>query len=82
LAISQKLVKHDQSGGFYAVKIQEKAKIIRSRQVKNTLNEKKILRSISFPFVVNMAFSLKDNSYLYFGMPFINGGEMFTHLRK
>ncbi|CRL02988.1 CLUMA_CG016195, isoform A [Clunio marinus] len=77
-----KLVKHEPSDKFYAVKIQAKEKIVLSKQVKHFLNEKRILSAINFPFVVNLMFSLKDNSNLYLGMPFINGGEMFTHLRK
>lgn len=29
-----------------------------------------------------MEFFFKDNSYIYMVLPFINGGEMFTHLRR
>lgn len=64
------------------MKIICKDKIVKSKQVPHAINEKKILMSIDFPFVVNMEFSYKDNSYLYFCLPFVNGGEMFTHLRK
>lgn len=78
----QKLVKHETTEKFYAVKIIAKEKVVKKKNVNHTLNEKQILRAIKFPFVVCLAFSMKDNSYLYFGMPFINGGEMFTHLRK
>lgn len=77
----QKLVKHERTENFYAVKIIAKELLIKSKQVNHTLNEKQILRAIKFPFVVCLEFSMKDNSYLYFGMPFINGGEMFSHLR-
>lgn len=64
------------------MKILEKAKVVKMKQVAHTLYEKKILQSLHFPFVVNMEFSFKDNSYVYFVMPFVNGGEMFSHLRK
>jgi protein kinase A len=78
----QKLVKHEPTEKFYAVKILKKDKIVKSKQVKHTLNEKKVLAAMKFQFVVRLEFSLKDNSYLYLGMGFVNGGEMFTVLRK
>lgn len=78
----QKLVKHEPTENFYAVKILKKERVVKSKQVCHTLNEKRVLRALNFPNVVHLLFSMKDNSYLYFGMPFLNGGEMFTHLRK
>lgn len=75
-------MKHEKTEKFYAVKIVSKEKVVKSRQVSHTMSEKRILNAISFPFVVHLEFAMKDNSYLYFGMPFINGGELFTHLRK
>lgn len=75
-------MKHEPTDKFYAVKILRKDKIVKSKQVSHTMNEKKILRAVNFPFVVKLEFSLKDNSYLYMGMGFINGGELFTVLRK
>ncbi|EEB11858.1 cAMP-dependent protein kinase catalytic subunit, putative [Pediculus humanus corporis] len=76
------LVKNKKTGLFYAMKILDKSKLVRLKQVEHTLYEKRILSSIHFPFVVYMEFFFKDNSYLYFVMPFILGGEMFSHLRK
>ncbi|KAG5678456.1 hypothetical protein PVAND_008128 [Polypedilum vanderplanki] len=77
-----KLIKHNTTEKFYAVKIISKERIVKSKQIFHCINEKKILRSLNYPFVVYLEFSLKDNSYVYFCMPFVNGGEMFTHLRK
>ncbi|CAH1994566.1 unnamed protein product [Acanthoscelides obtectus] len=76
------LVKHKDSDNFYAMKCIEKVRIIKLKQVDHTLYEKKILEAIRFPFIISLEWSFKDNSYLYFVMPFINGGEMFTHLRR
>jgi len=50
--------------------------------VEHTLNEKRILQAIEFPFLVNMQYSFKDNSNLYMVLEFISGGEMFSHLRR
>ncbi|CAK1603462.1 unnamed protein product [Parnassius mnemosyne] len=76
------LLKHTKSGKFYAMKVLDKEKIIKLKQVEHTLSEKRVLEAIRFPFTVSMEFSFKDNSYIYFVMPFVSGGEMFTHLRR
>ena len=64
------------------MKILDKVKIIKLKQVEHTMNEKRVLYSINFPFVVNLVYHFQDNSNLYMIMDFVNGGEMFTHLRK
>ncbi|XP_053673599.1 cAMP-dependent protein kinase catalytic subunit alpha-like [Anopheles nili] len=77
-----KLVKRKSSGEFFAMKILSKEKIIQQKQLQHTNDEKRILQSIHFPFVVNLNTCHKDNSYIYLVMPFVNGGEMFTLLRR
>ncbi|XP_057652978.1 cAMP-dependent protein kinase catalytic subunit alpha-like isoform X2 [Diorhabda carinulata] len=67
---------------FFAMKCISKVKIMKLKQLEHTQFEKKMLSSINFPFIVHMHACYKDNSYVYFVMPFINGGEMFTHLRR
>uniref|UniRef100_A0A0X3Q197 cAMP-dependent protein kinase n=1 Tax=Schistocephalus solidus TaxID=70667 RepID=A0A0X3Q197_SCHSO len=76
------LGEHVASGKFYAIKILHKAKIVRLKQVEHTLNEKRILETISFPFIVDMQFHFKDNSNLYMALEFVNGGELFSLIRK
>ncbi|CAH2066112.1 unnamed protein product, partial [Iphiclides podalirius] len=76
------LLKHMKTGKFHAMKVLEKEKIVKLKQIDHTLYEKRILEAIRFPFTVSMEFSFKDNSYIYFVMPFVSGGEMFTHLRR
>lgn len=78
----QRLVRDKTTKTFHAMKILIKQMIVKQKQVDHALNEKRILSAIDFPFVVSMEFSYKDNDCLYFGMPFISGGEMFTSLRR
>lgn len=76
------LLRHSKSNKLYAMKVLEKDKVVKMKQVEHTLYEKRILESIRFPFTVYMEFCFKDNTYVYFVMPFVPGGEMFTHLRR
>ncbi|XP_015515116.1 cAMP-dependent protein kinase catalytic subunit beta [Neodiprion pinetum] len=76
------LVKQKATGVYYAMKILEKAKLVKLKQVEHTGNEKRILECVRFPFVIYMEFCFKDNSYIYLILPFVTGGEMFSHLRR
>ncbi|TGZ69229.1 hypothetical protein CRM22_003854 [Opisthorchis felineus] len=76
------LVRHKMDQKYYAMKILEKQKVVKLKQVEHTMNEKTILQAINFPFVVGMAYSFKDNTNLYMVLDFVSGGEMFSYLRR
>lgn len=53
------LVKHKPTSTYYAMKILEKRKLVKMKQLDHTRNEKRILQCVSFPFVVFMQFCFK-----------------------
>ncbi|XP_058790460.1 cAMP-dependent protein kinase catalytic subunit alpha-like [Phymastichus coffea] len=76
------LVKKADDANYYAMKILDKTQLVKMKQVEHTHNEKRILQSLLFPFTVYMEYCFKDKSYIYMILPFVNGGEMFSHLRR
>lgn len=76
------LCQHRGTETLYAVKVMEKANIVKTKQLQHTISEIRFLDAIKNPFIVNMDYYFKNNVYVFLVMPFVNGGEMFYHLRK
>lgn len=76
------LVQKTNSDKFLAMKVMKKTEVVRLKQVEHTMNEKKILEIVDFPFLVNMLGSFQDSQNLYFIMEYVPGGELFSLLRR
>lgn len=65
-----------------ALKIMKKSEVIRLKQVEHIKAETGILAQIEHPFIVNLLATFMDENRLFLLLEFINGGELFSHLRK
>lgn len=75
------LVQYKPTKEYYAMKSLKKDVLLDQDQVESTILEKKILQSLDHPFLVGMVFCFQTEERIYFVMPFIRGGELFSHLR-
>ncbi|TYJ54542.1 hypothetical protein B9479_004769 [Cryptococcus floricola] len=76
------LVRSRHNGRFYAVKVLNKEKVIRMKQVEHTNSEREMLVRVRHPFLVNLWGTFQDVNNLYMVMDFVAGGELFSLLRK
>ncbi|XP_034825251.1 cAMP-dependent protein kinase catalytic subunit 1-like [Maniola hyperantus] len=67
---------------YHAMKVVDKKIIVEKKHVKNLITEKRILQCIQYPFIVSLDDAFKDNVYLYFILPYVAGGELFTYIQK
>lgn len=76
------LVRYKNGDQFFAMKVLSKLEVVKSRQIDNAIMEKRILAACNISQIIRLAFSFKDNSYLYMVTEFVIGGEMFSLLRN
>ncbi|KAI0077186.1 kinase-like protein [Panus rudis PR-1116 ss-1] len=76
------LVRSKHNLRFYAIKVLNKDKIVRMKQVSHTRNEQMMLQAVQHPFIINLWGTFQDSANLYMVMDFVPGGELFTLLRR
>ena len=76
------MVKKKDTDELYAMKVLKKEAISSPSQRLHIIAERRILQEIDSLFVVKLHYAFQTPDKLYFVMDFLNGGEMFTHLRK
>ncbi|KAF2719475.1 camp-dependent protein kinase A [Polychaeton citri CBS 116435] len=72
--------KHNQR--FYAIKVLKKAQVVKMKQVEHTNDERRMLQRCKHPFLITLWGTFQDSKNLYMVMDFIEGGELFSLLRK
>ena len=77
-----RLAKIKATGEYIALKSLKKQYLMRTKQVDHVASEYNILKLSNHPFLVKLVGFCQNPSYLYFGMEFVAGGDLFTYLRK
>ncbi|KAI5465600.1 kinase-like domain-containing protein [Mariannaea sp. PMI_226] len=72
--------KHNQR--FYAVKVLKKAQVVKMKQVEHTNDERRMLSDVKHPFLITLWGTFQDIKNVYMVMDFVEGGELFSLLRK
>lgn len=68
---------------YYALKVLEKAIIMKRNEVKHIMAERNVLiRNLKHPFLVGLHYSFQTGKKLYFVLDYVNGGELFFHLQR
>jgi len=76
------LVRKNDTGKIYAMKILEKNQILKEKQVRYTQTERSILGNIQHPFIVKLYFAFQTPKRLCLVMQYCPGGELFFHLGR
>jgi protein kinase A len=76
------LVQSRHNQRFYAIKVLKKAQVVKMKQVEHTNDERKMLGEVKHPFLITLWGTFQDSKNLYMVMDFVEGGELFSLLRK
>eukprot|EP00347_Sterkiella_histriomuscorum_P007156 403350050 len=66
---------------FYAMKTLKKEITQSQPQFQSTKAERQIMEKINHPFIVKLHYAFQTPKKLYFVMDFLNGGELFHHIK-
>jgi len=77
------LAKHKTELDVYAVKVLNKAAIMKRNEARHIMSERNVLlKNIRHPFLVSLKYSFQTIDKLYFVLDYVNGGELFFHLQR
>ncbi|KAI5310589.1 camp-dependent protein kinase catalytic subunit, partial [Ascosphaera atra] len=76
------LVQSRHNQRYYAIKVLKKEQVVKMKQVEHTNDERRMLQRVKHPFLITLWGTFQDNQNLYMVMDFVEGGELFSLLRK
>lgn len=76
------LVRKKTDKKLYAMKVLNKADIVKRKQVEHTRTERRVLGTINHPFIVRLHYAFQTEEKLYFVLDYAAGGELFFHLSR
>ena len=76
------IVRYLNNDKIYAMKILKKEEIINRKQINHAKTERLLLEKLNHPFIVKLQFAFQDSKKLYLVTEFLQGGELFFHIRR
>jgi len=76
------LVEKKDTKKMYALKILKKEEILKRNQYEHTMDERRILESVSHGFIVQMDYAFQSDKKLFFCLEYCPGGELFFYLSQ
>ncbi|PIN08864.1 Microtubule-associated serine/threonine kinase [Handroanthus impetiginosus] len=70
------------TGDLFAIKVLKKLDMLRKNDIERILAERNILITVRNPFVVRFFYSFTTRDNLYLVMEYLNGGDLYSLLRK
>mmetsp|Transcript_10044 Transcript_10044/g.18741 ORF Transcript_10044/g.18741 Transcript_10044/m.18741 type:complete len:436 (+) Transcript_10044:116-1423(+) len=77
-----KLCKHESKDTYFALKCQAKSAIVEAGLEEHVLNEMRVMRKVDHPYIARLYLALQDNKFIYFVLELLQGGELYTHLKR
>ena len=76
------LVRQNSDNQLYAMKILSKKFLKEKNEQEHTKTERKLLAQVNCPFIVKLHYAFQDSQNLFLVSDFIQGGDLFFHLRR
>eukprot|EP01130_Rhizamoeba_saxonica_P017306 TRINITY_DN8344_c0_g1_i1.p1 TRINITY_DN8344_c0_g1~~TRINITY_DN8344_c0_g1_i1.p1 ORF type:complete len:387 (-),score=67.43 TRINITY_DN8344_c0_g1_i1:36-1196(-) len=70
------------TGKIFAMKVLKKGHLCKTKSIQNTIVERDIMLKIRHPFIIDLYYAFQSQERVAFIMNYINGGQLFFHLRK
>ena len=81
LVRSQSMPEESKNGQHFAMKVVNKADLVRRNKIGRMWTERDILCSTSHPFIVTLHYCFQTKKYLYLVMQYCAGGELFAQMQ-
>lgn len=76
------LVRKKSNGKLYAMKVLNKRDLSKRNHQSYVFTELAVLQQSACPFICKLKFSFQTEDFLYLGLEFLIGGDLFFHLHK
>lgn len=70
------LVKEKANGELYAMKVQEKKRLVRKRSVARAISEKDCLARLANPFIIKLVYAFQTKAKLCLVLEYVGGGTL------